>query len=568
MRSLLITLVIIFLFDILSFRCANPITPTGGPKDTIPPQLVSSNPEDQTLNFKGKEIKLFFDEKITADKLKQNLVITPIAERTYKSFIKKEGITLTFEDSFEDSTTYTFNFFEGITDITEKNPAENLILAFSTGSFIDSLYITGSITELMSDEIPKKITVGLYRITDTLDFEKVTPTYFTTTNEEGHYQIQNVKNARYRLFAFNDDNRNLLFDPAKEALAFKSDTLQMFKISGDTLDLKTFALDVSNLKFISARPTGRYYEVRYTKPLVKYDFTTLDSIYIPSKLIDENKTIRFFNTDIISDSTKTYLTVYDSIGNSTTDTLFVKFRTSSRKPESFSSTLKPSSGSTVTSDTKYSITFSKPSVLLDSQFLTIPIDTFYTLNYQPRNIQFNTLRNQLTFNLDITNKAYADSISKLGKAIVIDTTNLDTAAYLLKQRLEQFNTTSFNMIINEASFISVENDTTQQLKQSYKFLDPAKVGLIRIKIDTDYPSYIVQLMNKKIVAASKTNCSTCSFSQLQPGDYWVRILIDQNQDGIWSIGNLRKNIEPEPVILFPESTVLRANFEIELSYTF
>ncbi|MEQ8470250.1 MAG: Ig-like domain-containing protein [Marinoscillum sp.] len=568
MRLFLICISLVILFDLLTFRCANPINPTGGPKDTIPPVLVRSIPEDQSLNFKGQEIYIEFNEAITADKLKQNLIITPIDERKYKTLLKKESATIRFEEPFEDSTTYTFNFFDGITDITEKNPAENLILAFSTGNFIDSLTISGYVTNLMSGEIPKKITVGLYRITDTLDFEAIKPTYFTTIDEEGFYKIQNIKNTKYRLFAFNDDNRNLLFDAAKESFGFYADTLQMSAASGDTIDLNMITLDVSKLKFISARPSGRYYEVRYTKPVTKYDFTTHDSLYIPTKLVDENKTLRFYNTDIIADSTRTYLTVYDSLGNSITDTLFVKFRESSRKPESYSVALKPPSGKTVTLETKYAVVFSKPTMLLDSQFLSIPIDTFFTLGYQANNVRFNNLRNELYFNLDITAKTYQDSLNSIISSIVIDSTNIDTAQFLLKRKLEQMTTSAFSLTINSGAFLSVENDTSKQIQQSYKFLDPAKVGLVRVKIETDEPSYTVQLMSKTESVASQTNCTTCTFSQLQPGEYWVRILIDANQDGEWSLGNYRKNIAPEPVVHFTETTVLRANFEIELICSF
>ena len=48
--------------------CASPLSPTGGPKDTIPPSLISSNPLNQSLNFKEKTITLEYDERIKVSK--------------------------------------------------------------------------------------------------------------------------------------------------------------------------------------------------------------------------------------------------------------------------------------------------------------------------------------------------------------------------------------------------------------------------------------------------------------------------------------------------------------------
>ena len=107
--------------SVLFQRCANPGFVSGGPKDTIPPTAISMIPEDQTLNFKGQTITLTFDEFINADKIHQNLIISPTTTNKFKHVIKKRTITLKFEDPLLDSTTYTFNFFDAITDITEKS---------------------------------------------------------------------------------------------------------------------------------------------------------------------------------------------------------------------------------------------------------------------------------------------------------------------------------------------------------------------------------------------------------------------------------------------------------------
>ena len=45
-------------------RCANIMTPEGGPKDTIPPVIIRLQPDNFTTNFTGKKIYIEFDEYV------------------------------------------------------------------------------------------------------------------------------------------------------------------------------------------------------------------------------------------------------------------------------------------------------------------------------------------------------------------------------------------------------------------------------------------------------------------------------------------------------------------------
>ncbi|RYF83254.1 MAG: hypothetical protein EON98_10495, partial [Chitinophagaceae bacterium] len=48
----------------LSTGCANIIPPSGGPRDSLPPELLAVTPRDSTLNFRGDRITFTFDEYI------------------------------------------------------------------------------------------------------------------------------------------------------------------------------------------------------------------------------------------------------------------------------------------------------------------------------------------------------------------------------------------------------------------------------------------------------------------------------------------------------------------------
>lgn len=569
MRSFIFATSIVFLLQFFVNSCANPLAPTGGPKDTIPPELIRSDPTDQSLNFQKQIISLTFNEFISADKLKQSLIITPVVESTYKTFIKKELISLEFDEPFNDSTTYTFNFFDGITDITENNPAENLVLAFSTGNYIDSLEIFGNVKDLFTGKPIPKATIGLYSHTDTLDFQLVKPTYFTTSDESGAFHIQNIKANRYRIFSFLDENKNLLFDPASESYSFLPETFLLDSTISDSIQFKLIKIDASELKMSSARATGRYFEVRYTKPINHFSYQTTNSQYLPSILTGENNTIRFYDDGIIKhDSLQVILQVRDSLRNSLTDTVFVKFRESSRKADDFKANLLPKSNSSIFKDPRFELSFNKPTIINDSNFLTVPLDTFYHLSYPIKDLKFNDTRTRLFFNIDITRSSLSDSIKSFLTANPIDSTSVDSTQLFINEKLSSLNNDRFKLNVSTGSFISVENDTSQSISQSYKFADPKSYGTITVNISTTVPSYTVQLMKKDAAIKAISNCTSCKFTNTEPGDYWVRILIDNNEDGKWSVGNYLENEPAESILHFKETTTLRANWEVTLDYSF
>lgn len=568
MKHIIYSGLIILVMELLTPGCANPKTPTGGEKDTIPPTLLQSNPLDQTLNFSEQTIQLTFDEYVTAEKLTQNLIITPITDIKYKTLVKKQTVTIRFEQAFDDSTTYTLNFFDGITDITERNPAENLIIAFSTGNYIDSLFMFGNIRDLFSGKPTPKVTVGLYRLTDTLDFKTVKPTYFINTDENGAFRLQNIKANNYRLLAFEDENKNLLFDPSTEKHGFLNDTISLNESLSDSLNIRIVDIDASELKFNSARPSGLYYEVRYTKPIVSYSLLTQDITAVPSQLTAEKESIRFYNTSLIADSLQTIITVTDSLRNQRTDTVYVQFKESSRKAESYSVTLTPGSNTAIFTNPSFSINFNKPSRLIDSLSIQIPIDTLYTLNFPIQNYSYNHNNTALSFSWSINSQIIKDSLSALLNLHPIDTTNIDSTQLRIHNILTKIPTDRFQLTIPAATFVSVEKDSSQQITQAYKFAKPEEFGIIRANVTTSETSYTIQLMSQTKPIQSLTNCRACIFQHIPPGKYWVRVLIDSNQDSTWTYGNILKNIEPEPVYYFPEETTLRANWDVELPISF
>ncbi|HAC25282.1 MAG TPA: hypothetical protein DCE81_10230, partial [Cytophagales bacterium] len=119
---------------VLCWACASQTSPTGGPRDKTPPKLIASSPLPNQKNFRGSAVELEFDEYVKLKDPKEEILISPSMGKEVNYVARKNNVIITPKRPWLDSTTYSISFRDGIQDITESNPAENLRLAFSTGN--------------------------------------------------------------------------------------------------------------------------------------------------------------------------------------------------------------------------------------------------------------------------------------------------------------------------------------------------------------------------------------------------------------------------------------------------
>jgi uncharacterized protein (DUF2141 family) len=83
-------------------------------------------------------------------------------------------------------------------------------------------------------------------------------------------------------------------------------------------------------------------------------------------------------------------------------------------------------------------------------------------------------------------------------------------------------------------------------------------------INTKQKSFELQLLDDKfqVVASLASPKGTYSFSDMPPGTYRLRVLIDADGDGQWRGGDPNLVLLPEPVFLLPKSVQIRAGFDI------
>jgi hypothetical protein len=84
-----------------------------------------------------------------------------------------------------------------------------------------------------------------------------------------------------------------------------------------------------------------------------------------------------------------------------------------------------------------------------------------------------------------------------------------------------------------------------------------------------YP-LIVQLTDEK--GATKKELfamkpTVFEFSNIEPGKYLIRVIFDGNGNQKWDTGNYLQKIQPERVVYYPNPVEVRANWEMEQTFT-
>lgn len=539
-------------------NCANRIPPTGGNKDTLSPALVQIYPEYGTTNYDGNVLELTFDEWIKQNSIKTKLVVTPsIKDFDYK--IKKNRVRLIFKEELQDTTTYSFDFRDAIGDINENNIAKNVRTAFSTGDFLDSMLVAGNVKELFTNQIPKEITIGLYKTDDTLEVTKDPAYYLSFTDEFGNFLLGNIKIGTYRFYAFQDGNLNKFYDEG-EPFAFLTDSITLQDSNLVNIELKIALEDHTSPEITRARAEKSYFVLGFSEGISKFK-ATIDEIPIEDSLAyilePDGTKVRFFNNLQRYDSIPLLIYAEDSVGNKLEDTLNIAFdEEKQEEKDKFTYTLALLSGQGIEKDLNYELKFNKPieETNLEKVFLVFDESKSY-LDYGWLEKVYREVRNDsirkypiLTFQEDIEME-WDDSKTILQMNLPIDFEN------------------NVEILINEEAFFSVDADTNKVYSDTFTKKNPREHGTIDGQLVGDSSqtqNYIIQLLSESFeVIQELKNQTTFEFQFIEPGSYWLRVILDENGNGRWDGSDFKNKKQAEKIILTESPIKIRANWDIQ-----
>lgn len=551
---------VLILLLLISFaRCARQTAPTGGPRDSIPPVLLNTVPANQTTGYNGQRIVLTFDEDVQLNNPRQQLLITPSIGTDFEMTVRRKTVYLELNAPLRDSTTYTINFRESIQDITEKNPARNLLLALSTGTYIDSLNIDGSVYQLLRGTPAKAASVALYVNPDTFDIFTHKPEYLTVTNDSGTFHFQNLKGGTYYVYAFDDKNRNAIVDARSESYGFLRDPVVLRPDTAIYLRIPLIRLDARPLRLISARPYNTYFNIRLSKLLEAYSIQTVnpsDSARLRHTYGPDRANIQVYLPQIsVTDSIPFQFTATDSIGHRLDTVLFAKLSPRPAKPEAFKITTQSVELTHPTFTLTGSIHANKPIRSLNYDSIVYVIDSALTV---PLTAEDFTLTDQSSLALrKIIPAEYFPSATA-------EPAPDDFRAGRPKDQKKMIN----QLRLGNGAIISIENDSSAATQVKVDIKRPDNTGVISVAVHTTEPHFIVQLLRKDYsIVRTVADQTSVSFRDLTPADYLIAYISDRNANGKWDSGSFFRREEPEPVVFYRNddgvpSVNIKANWEL------
>jgi uncharacterized protein (DUF2141 family) len=216
-----ITVVLVSCFiSFLVSGCAQIGAPTGGPRDSIAPVLVSAYPKLLTTNFTGNKITLVFNEYVDVLDVQTNVLVSPFPKTTPLIEFKLKTVTVKLKDSLLENTTYAINFGSAIRDNNEGNPFKDFTYVFSTGNTIDSLQLGGQVIVAETGKRDSTIIAILYRNVDDSAVQKRKPDYVAKLDSSGNFKFRNLSAGSYKLFALKDGDGGKTYNSKIELFAF------------------------------------------------------------------------------------------------------------------------------------------------------------------------------------------------------------------------------------------------------------------------------------------------------------------------------------------------------------
>lgn len=553
-----------FILLLCAFSCAQVKPLTGGEKDTIPPNIIKSIPERFSTNTNSDYFFFEFDELIDASTLREKLIISPFYDGSFEVKTKKNTITIFFDSLFEDNTTYIFNFADGVTDVTERNPSLNSKFVFSTGDKIDSSYVSGVIHNPLKNELVEGALVGLYNKEDSLDLFHKKPVYFSLTDEGGRFRIENLKKDEYTIYAFFDENNNLQAEYKKELFGFLEESI----LIGDSIEnlyIPIFNEDLTNLELLRKRERGSVVDLVYNKKIKEYKVSCVENI---SYSLSDNNLLSVYRNKVQKDSVFLKVSVKDVNNYIAEDSFYIKFSEEVNTNNETKSSFKLKSNNADDS-IEFKLETNKPLIKYSIDNIEIKYDTvelpkkFY--GYYTKKKSNNLIEGKMFIQVDSASKY----IEKIKKDIIADSLGFenDSIYKSVSGYYKRLNTSKLSLEIKKGSIITIDNDSIKTIKEDLRIRGKDYYGGLSgsvVNIENN-KNIIVELVNEKFtqIINNKMKGYSFDFQNIPPGKYYLRVIEDKNNNYEWDYYSIKKKIDSERITYYPELIEVLSNWTIE-----
>lgn len=545
--------------------------PTGGLRDSLPPVYKTSNPLPNSLNFKGDKVEIEFDEYVQLKDGFEKIVVSPPTKSPFVAKAVGKKVVVEFRDTLMANTTYTVDFSNSIVDNNESNPFNEYFFSFSTGDVLDSLSMSGYLLNAKDLSPAAGVYVGAYKQHDDSVFVTKAFDRIAKTDENGRFTLRNLEPVPYRVFALNDVNSNYYFDQPGESVAFLDSVFTPVMIENvrfDTIYKDSVTIDtiksVRSVKYLPDSIILQLFEeeiVRQSFKKAEFTSETTVELYFENyeKQVPEINPVNF-----VSDN---WAVVEPSF---TTDTIKIWLRDSNvvkldtlrfelvyQKTDSASNFVEAR-------DTVQLIQNRKKAKRRDDKK-----QTFLTCSSSKSVEVYNLPRIEWSAPVDFVQDSVVkvevqkDTLwEKVDFRLVADSA-VNARSYLLEAEWEVG--ASYRLHIDSASVTDIYGNCNDKTELKFRIKNKEEYSTLKFKVQGVADSAFVELLNAKeqVKRVEKLRNGEVFFKNVHPGEYYARLVVDSDNDGLWTTGKYIENRKPEQVYYFSKTLKLRANWDVE-----
>ena len=571
------------------YSCANSGNPSGGPIDKTPPIFMRSNPTPNAVNVKDRKIEIFFDEIVTLKDPSTKIIVSPAQTEMPRMSALGRKVTVELVDSLLPNTTYTIDFSNSIQDNNEGNAIDNFAFAFSTGSVIDSMRVSGYVLDSRTLEPMQSVVVGLQSNLADSAFHKEKLQRVALTNDRGQFTIRNVSPGSYHIFALKDLDRDYKFGNPTEDIAFLDSIIVPSIGSREAAD--TVYNDLNEIDTI----------MRATRPA-----------YFPNDILlsmfNEDRKSQYLANNLRVDSTRISLTF--AAASDTLPSLSIVGRND--VPDQWYTLERSQTNDTLTYWIRPPHLVSADTLMVATTYLRT--DTASNLSWGTDTLKFTFQRqkakkkkkNEETDSLEQirfmelhplangTQEVYAPLLLQTGtpierysreafhlqrklqndtifypaeiKSIALRDSTLSRRDLMLKVDWEPG--AAYTLAVDSLAMTDIYGLQTKPLKVDFNVRKMEEYGNIVFNIPAVRDSAIVELLDgtEKIVLRAPVKSHRAELLNLLPGKYYARLFIDRNGNGKYDTGNYDMHLQPEETVYYPGAINLKKNWDVEQTW--
>lgn len=604
--SLLFLLIVIVTMS----GCARMGNPDGGWYDEEPPYVMATSPMENAVNFDGNKIYLLFNEYVQLENAQEKVVVSPPQLEQPEIKVMGNKIRVELKDSLLSGQTYTIDFSDAISDNNEGNPMGNYTFTFSTGDYIDTMEVSGNLVEAETLEPIKGMLVGLYEkssfTTDTCDtvFRTQPMLRVSRSDASGRFNIKGVaRDKEYRVFALEDNDGDYKFSQKSERLAFsdqiikpncypdqRPDTLWRDALhikdlvftpythfTPDDIVLRVFQEEQTDRHLIKKeRKSAEQLSVYFTyghKDLPQFKPLTFSAEENKEYLVEhslKNDTITYWLSDstlINQDSLIVELTYMetDTLGNlcQKVDTLdFIPKLSYERRMKLQDEEYKKWA--------KEQEKLKKKDKPYETEMPKKPLEVKWNVNSVMTPKQRITFTSPAPIALIDTSKIYfSEKVDTLweSRPFVIEK---DTAINRLYYLVAEFSPKSeYKLEVDSFAIRDIYDRMSKSYKASFKVGDEESYGNLIVDLSgVEGKQYIFQLLSgsDKVTQQIISKEKSVTFKYLKGGNYYLKLIVDDDEDGKFTTGLYEKNRQPEAVYFYHEKIEIKEKWDKNLSW--